>query len=113
MITKVAKKWGHELIWAHTENYVGKILFIEKGKRLSRQFHEVKDETIYVLDGILTLEIGPDANEISYLGPGQAFHVEPGVIHRFCAETTDVRLAEVSTPELDDVVRLEDDWGRM
>lgn len=113
MIKRVEKKWGHEIIWGLTENYAGKILFIEAGKRLSRQFHQVKEETIFVLEGILTLEIGRNADEVKFLGPGQSFHIKPGLVHRFCAEKSDVKLAEVSTPELDDVVRLEDDWGRM
>lgn len=111
-IKKKDKPWGYELLWGHTDQYVGKVLFIEKGKRLSRQYHQVKDETIYVIDGILTLELGENAEEIRYLGSGHAYHVEPGTVHRFCADTTDVRLVEVSTPELDDVVRIEDDWDR-
>ena len=109
---RVEKPWVHELIFAHTDRYVGKLLHIEAGHSLSRQYHEVKEETLYVLSGCITLEIGAgDALESSRLGPGEAFHLPPGTIHRFKAEeTTD--LLEVSTPELDDVVRLEDAYGR-
>jgi mannose-6-phosphate isomerase len=109
---RVTKPWGFELIWAHTDRYVGKLLHIEAGHALSRQYHEVKDETILVLDGELVLETGPaDASERRVLSRHESFHVTPGTIHRFVAET-DVMLAEVSTPELDDVVRLEDRYGR-
>lgn len=109
----VEKPWGNEIIFAHTDKYVGKILYINKGHKLSRQYHEVKDETIYVLEGRLSLEIG-DHGEFTELrlNEGHAFHIEPGVIHRFCAPWGDVKLAEVSTPELNDVVRLEDNYGR-
>ena len=115
--TRVEKPWGHEIIWASTTQYVGKILFINKGCRLSRQYHNVKEETILVLDGHLHLEAGPyfegDTIHVHELGPGEVFHVPPGTIHRFCAEQGDVRLAETSTTEIDDVVRLEDDYKRI
>jgi quercetin dioxygenase-like cupin family protein len=109
---RVDKPWGHELIFAHTDRYVGNLLHIEAGHSLSRQYHEVKEETLYVLRGAITLEIGAgEALESLEVGPGEAFHLRPGTIHRFTAsETTD--LLEVSTPELDDVVRLEDAYGR-
>lgn len=109
---RVEKPWGHELIFAHTERYVGKILHIEKGHRLSRQYHKVKDESLTVLDGVLGLELGaPPDVERRLCRPGDAFHVTPGTVHRFVAvETCD--LVEVSTPELDDVVRIEDEYGR-
>ena len=106
------KPWGHEVLWAHTKDYVGKILFIKDGCRLSRQYHERKEETIIVLEGTLRLEVGPAGAGVIHLEPGQSFHIEPLMTHRFCADKGDVRLAEVSTPELEDVVRLEDDWGR-
>ena len=109
----VPKPWGHELIWAHTERYVGKILVIEAGKRLSLQRHEVKDESIYVLAGRLRLHLEDDdgAVQIEELGPGDHRRVATGRIHRYEALER-VELMEVSTPELDDVVRLEDDYGR-
>tara|TARA_R110002020_G_scaffold33769_1_gene102628 strand:+ start:14264 stop:14662 length:399 start_codon:yes stop_codon:yes gene_type:complete len=113
----VQKPWGHEELWAQANRYVGKILFIKKGHRLSRQYHIVKEETIMVLDGTLVLEAGPydKGGEVvrHTLEPGEAFHVAPGTIHRFCAEKTDVRIVEVSTPEVQDVVRLEDDYRRI
>lgn len=109
---RVDKPWGHELIWAHTERYVGKVLFITAGHKLSRQYHQVKDETLFVTKGTMVLEIGPaDAIERRVMNAGDVFHVTPGTIHRMVAET-DVEVTEVSTPELDDVVRLEDVYGR-
>jgi len=109
----VEKPWGREVIFAHTDRYVGKILYITKGHRLSRQYHEFKDETIYVLSGALSLEIGTgDGISELRLNKGHSFRIEPGVVHRFCATRGDVELVEVSTPELDDVVRLEDSYGR-
>jgi len=109
----VTKPWGHELIWAHTDRYVGKILHIKKGEALSLQYHRVKDETIMVLAGRLAFEHFGDgeAPQRTELAPHQPFHVTPGLRHRMIAlEDTDV--IEVSTPELDDVVRLEDRYGR-
>jgi len=112
-VRTVNKPWGHEEIWAETDRYVGKTLHIKGGHRLSRQFHKKKDETIRVLSGILTLEIGrEDSIRRDILMEGAVFHVLPGTVHRFCAERGDVSLVEVSTPELDDVVRLEDDYVR-
>lgn len=109
----VDKPWGHELIWSVTDRYVGKILHVRAGEALSLQYHQVKDETIMVLSGSLRLEFfteGDDAQEI-VLGPRVPFHITPGMRHRMIAdEDTDV--LEVSTPELDDVVRLEDRYGR-
>jgi len=112
---KIAKPWGHELIWAETGDYVGKILFIKKGHRLSRQYHQKKEETILVKSGALIVEVGnpSDKNfERLTLGVNEVFHVYPQVIHRFCAEKSDVSIIEVSTPFLDDVVRLDDDYKR-
>ena len=110
---RVDKPWGHELIWAWTERYVGKLLVIETGKRLSLQHHEVKDEWIHVLDGrlLLTLENEEGVVEDRELGPGEGAHVSTRRVHRYEAIET-CRLIEVSTPELDDVVRLQDDFGR-
>ena len=108
----VEKPWGYEKIWAHTEKYVGKVLHIEKGHKLSLQYHNIKDETIYVQSGKLLFTVEENGELVEkVLGPGQAFHVKTGVTHRMEAiETCDV--FEVSTPELDDVVRLEDSYGR-
>lgn len=110
---RVDKPWGHELIWAHTDRYVGKILVIETGRRLSLQRHEVKDESIYVLAGrlLLTLEDEDGVVRTEEIGPGEHRRVPTGRIHRYeAAERCEI--LEVSTPELDDVIRLEDDFGR-
>jgi mannose-6-phosphate isomerase len=112
-LRRVPKPWGHELIWALTDRYCGKVLVIEAGKRLSLQKHVAKDESIYVLSGRLLLYLEDDGGEVRQveLGPGEARHVATGRIHRYEAlERTE--LFEVSTPELDDVVRLSDDYGR-
>lgn len=109
----IEKPWGHEEIWAETPKYVGKYLHIRAGHRLSRQYHEKKEETIRVLSGNLLLELGTDQDMTSmFLSVGQTFHVTPLTVHRFCAVNDDVVLVEVSTPELDDVVRLIDDYSR-
>jgi mannose-6-phosphate isomerase-like protein (cupin superfamily) len=110
---RVPKPWGHELIWALTDRYCGKVLVIEAGRRLSLQRHHVKDESIFVLNGRLRLYLEDDAGtiQVEELGPGDARRVATGRIHRYEAiERTE--LLEVSTPELDDVERLEDDFGR-
>ena len=110
---RVEKPWGHELIWAHTDRYVGKVLVIEAGKRLSLQRHEVKDESIYVTSGRLRLSLEDEDGtvHVEELTAGAHRHVPTGRIHRYEAiERTE--LMEVSTPELDDVVRIEDDFGR-
>lgn len=111
---KVEKPWGYEIIFAHTDRYVGKILHINRGSLLSRQYHEVKDETLYVLDGEVIVEIGPSETvERKRVGAGFGFRVVPGTIHRFIApDDQDCDLLEASTPELDDVVRVEDVYGR-
>ncbi|HEX8169507.1 MAG TPA: cupin domain-containing protein [Thermoanaerobaculia bacterium] len=112
-ITHVAKPWGYELIFARTDKYVGKILHINRGESLSLQYHEMKEETLYVVDGELRLTIEKDGDRRELmLRKGESFHIPPRLIHRMEAiEDTDV--AEVSTPELDDVVRLEDRYGRV
>ena len=118
-VLKVEKPWGHEVRWAINNKYLGKILHIDRGQKLSRQYHEVKDETIYVLQGLLILELGMDeskngqAEKIKVLETGESYRIKPGTIHRFCAPREGfVRLIEVSTPEIDDVVRLQDQYGR-
>ncbi len=110
---RVDKPWGHELIWAVTDRYVGKLLVIETGRRLSYQLHEIKDEWIHVLSGrlLLTLEDDDGTDRERELGPGDGAHVPTGRRHRYTALET-ATLVEVSTPELDDVVRLSDDFGR-
>ena len=111
---KVEKPWGHELIWAKTERYAGKILFVKASESLSLQFHKLKDEAWYVLDGRAELELGAPGERMlnrEVVGPGAAFHFPPGTVHRLTA-VEDTTLLEVSTPHLDDVVRLEDRYGR-
>ena len=110
----VSKPWGHELIWAETDRYVGKIIVIEPGHRLSLQYHERKDESLIVLKGTLRLHLENDAGDLETLdlGPGEGSRVRVGRRHRFEALKEVVELVEVSTPELDDVVRLEDDYAR-
>lgn len=109
---KVDKPWGHEIIWAETQHYAGKFLFINKGHKLSRQYHLQKEETFFVQSGELTLEIGSVDNMFTLnLVAGQSYHCPPKTIHRMIA-VTDVVVIEVSTPELTDVIRVEDDYGR-
>jgi mannose-1-phosphate guanylyltransferase len=107
---KVDKPWGHEIRWAITDKYLGKILRIEPGQKLSKQYHEVKDESIYVLEGVLVLELN---DEKIIMKPGASKRIVPGSVHRFAAPSDGCTLIEVSTPEIDDVVRLEDDYGRV
>ena len=111
---RVEKPWGHELIWADTDRYVGKVLVIEPDKRLSLQKHLKKDESIYVVSGRLFLHLEDELGEVRIreLGQGEHERIPTGRIHRFEARDERVELMEVSTPELDDVVRLEDDYGR-
>jgi mannose-6-phosphate isomerase-like protein (cupin superfamily) len=111
-IQRVPKPWGYELIFARTARYVGKILHVDQGHSLSLQYHEVKEETLFVVRGELklTIEVDGDRREVP-LRAGEAFHIPPRMIHRMEA-IVDTDLAEVSTPELDDVVRLEDRYGR-
>ena len=109
---RVPKPWGYELIFARTDRYVGKILHVNRGESLSLQYHEMKDETLFVVAGELklTIEVDGDRRELP-LRAGQAFHIPPYMIHRMEA-VTDSDIAEVSTTELEDVVRLEDRYGR-
>ncbi len=109
---RVEKPWGYELRWAITDRYVGKILHINAGEALSLQYHNVKDETLLLSSGVMRLELDDDAGQlqVNVMRPGDAIHIEPGRRHRMVAiEECDV--FEVSTPELDDVVRLEDRYG--
>lgn len=108
----VDKPWGYELIWAQTERYVGKILHIKKGESLSYQYHRIKDETVRLLRGVMEMDL--ETNGVSSkacLQPGDCLHIPPGMKHRMVA-VEDCDVLEVSTPELDDVVRLEDRYGR-
>lgn len=112
-ITRVDKPWGYELIWAKTDRYVGKILHIEAGHVLSLQYHNVKDETIYVLTGEIILRTGTvDTLTERRMKPGETRHISPKQIHQFEAVVPS-DLLEVSTPEIDDVVRLKDRYGRV
>ena len=107
---KIEKPWGYELHWAKTDKYVGKLLFIKAGHRLSKQYHVKKEETVFVLRGIL---YNYDENEgVSKFYSGDTLHIEPGQVHRLGASETNVELIEVSTTELYDVVHLEDDYSR-
>ncbi len=109
----VEKPWGHEEIFAETGSYMGKILFVRAGESLSLQYHRLKEETLRVLDGELELTAGTEVErlEMVVLGPGSVYHVPPGLIHRMAART-DCTVLEVSTPGRDDVVRIEDRYGR-
>ena len=110
---RVEKPWGHEIIWAKADRYVGKILHIEPGHVLSLQYHNKKDESIYVLSGEIILRLGDGTQQAERrVRAGEAFHIPPKQVHQFEAvSVTD--LLEASTPELDDVVRLQDRYGRV
>jgi mannose-6-phosphate isomerase-like protein (cupin superfamily) len=113
-VRKVEKPWGYELIWALTDVYCGKVLFVKAGAALSLQFHNVKDESWLVQSGKARLElgdVGQKALNEEVIGAGAAFHYQPGTVHRVTA-IEDTTILEVSTPHLDDVVRLEDLYGR-
>jgi len=114
-VTIVPKPWGHEVIWAHTPLYVGKILHIKAGQALSVQYHNQKDETIHLLRGEMIYrvgdgEVGSPLREVSLVA-GESFRNEPGMVHQMEA-VTDCDVLEASTPHLDDVVRLSDRYGR-
>jgi mannose-6-phosphate isomerase-like protein (cupin superfamily) len=113
-VEHVPKPWGHETIWARTARYVGKILHVRRGEALSLQYHQVKDETIRVLAGTIVLEVGGEDGRLESvrLGPGDGWHIPPRMRHRMTA-VEDADVLEVSTPELDDVVRLADRYGRV
>ncbi len=111
-VHRVDKPWGYELHWAQTERYVGKVIHVNKGHALSLQYHNVKDETIYLWSGRLLFEIEIDGRLVGReMGAGEAVHVTPKTVHRMTA-IEDSDIFEVSTPELHDVVRLEDRYGR-
>lgn len=112
--TQVDKPWGHELIWANTDRYVGKILHVKAGHALSLQFHERKDETIHLLRGEMRFWAGPAADRLEEieLREGESYRIVPRTVHRMEA-VTDVDVLEASTPDLDDVVRVEDRYGRV
>ena len=111
-IRTVPKPWGHETIWANTDRYVGKILHIKAGEALSVQYHNLKDETVHLLSGELVYRVQMgEALEDMHLKKGESFRITPGTIHQMEA-VTDCDVLEVSTPELDDVVRLSDRYGR-
>jgi mannose-6-phosphate isomerase len=110
---RVEKPWGWELVWAEADAYVGKLLFVRAGQALSLQYHEVKDESWLVHEGRARLELGRVGEELEAveIAPGDAFRFRPGTVHRVTA-LEDTLVLEVSTPHLDDVVRLEDRYGR-
>lgn len=112
-VQKIEKPWGHELLWAKTNAYVGKVLFVRQGECLSLQYHETKEETLYIESGDCWIETGPDKSSLQRFrfSPGEVFHIPPGKLHRIIA-ISDTRIFEVSTPQLSDVVRLEDRYGR-
>lgn len=112
-VVRIPKPWGYELIWGHTGRYVGKILHINQGESLSLQYHEMKDETLYVIRGVVELTVKKDEDErVVMLSVGEAFHIPPFLIHRMRA-VEEADIVEASTPELQDVVRLEDRYGRV
>ncbi len=111
---RVEKPWGYELIWAATDIYVGKVLFVKAGHSLSLQYHEQKDESWLIQSGRARIQlgaVGSDSLEDDEVGAGAAFHYVPGTVHRVTA-VEDTTILEVSTPHLDDVVRLADSYGR-
>jgi mannose-6-phosphate isomerase len=112
-VVKVPKPWGHETIWARSDRYVGKILHINAGQELSVQYHDKKDETVYLLSGEIVYRVQSDSDllEDVQLKLGESFRITPGTIHQMVA-LTDCDVLEVSTPEIDDVVRLSDKYGR-
>ena len=111
---RVDKPWGHELIWAENDLYVGKLLHVRAGEALSVQMHEMKDETLFLLRGRIRLRIGssPDALEEVGLDAGDSIRLRPGTVHAIEA-ITDADVLEASTPHLDDVVRFHDRYGRV
>ena len=112
-VKRVDKPWGYEIIWAHTDRYVGKVLHINKGGQLSVQYHNRKDETIYLLSGEIIYKVkhGDGQLEDVRLTVGESYRITPGTVHQMIA-VTDCDVLEASTPDLDDVVRLSDIYGR-
>jgi mannose-6-phosphate isomerase-like protein (cupin superfamily) len=113
-VRRVDKPWGYELHFALTDRYCGKILFVRAGESLSLQYHETKDETLYLQSGRADVELGSSSGSLELIDarPGAAFHLTPRTVHRITA-VDDSTFLEVSTPELEDVVRLEDRYGRV
>lgn len=112
-VRRVDKPWGYELVFAHTDRYVGKILHVDAGHALSLQFHQKKDETLYLAAGSLEFQVEEDGQLLTReLRLGEAYHIPPFTRHRMIAGPEGCDLIEVSTPELEDVVRLEDRYGR-
>ena len=113
-VDKVDKPWGYELIFAHTDRYAGKILHVDAGQELSLQYHEEKDETLFLLEGEYELVVEEDGELVERtIRAGDSYHVPAGTRHRMAAGPGGCDILEVSTPELDDVVRLEDRYGRV
>ena len=114
MATRTDKPWGHELLWSHTDHYAGKVIHIEAGHRLSLQYHDDKHESILVIRGTLLLNLGRgEGARVVEMTEGESMDIPAGTVHRFEAPAGGaVDLIEVSTPQLDDVVRLEDDYNR-
>ncbi len=113
-VRHVPKPWGHETIWAHTDRYVGKILHVKAGQALSVQYHERKDETVYLLKGEMKYWVqlpGESRMQDQALTTGQSFRITPGTVH-YMEAVTDCDVLEASTPELDDIVRIKDRYGR-
>ena len=113
-VRRVEKPWGHELIWALSDTYCGKVLFVKAGAALSLQFHNEKDESWLVQSGRAMLELGDAGQQVLHeevIGPGAAFRYRPGTVHRVTA-IEDTTILEVSTPQIEDIVRLEDLYGR-
>jgi mannose-6-phosphate isomerase-like protein (cupin superfamily) len=112
-VKRVDKPWGYELIWALSDVYCGKVLFVKAGEALSLQYHEHKDESWLIQSGLAKIELGAVGGRLveEVIGPGAAFHYSPGTVHRITA-VEDTTILEVSTPHLDDVVRLQDSYGR-
>lgn len=112
-ISRVDKPWGYEVIFAHTDRYIGKILHINSGEALSLQYHEVKDETLHLLKGTYELEVEEQGVMVHHaMRPGDTYHIAPNTRHRMTTTAESCDILEVSTPELEDVVRLEDRYGR-
>ena len=113
-VTHIPKPWGHEVIWAKTDHYVGKILHVNAGEALSVQYHHKKDETVHLLSGEMIYRVklpGSEKLQDMRLSAGESFRIAPGTVHVIQA-VTDCDILEASTPHLDDVVRLEDRYGR-
>ena len=111
-VKRVSKPWGYEIIWAHTDRYVGKVLHINAGHALSVQYHNHKDETVYLLSGEMKywVKLGAELEDVR-LKQGDAFRITAGTVH-YMEAITDCDILEASTPELDDVVRIQDRYGR-